>query len=65
MTPEEKLAAFQSALMDLLAEGADADRLRQELSPFGKEYWDWLDALQPRTLDVGHELMQTWGRPTS
>jgi hypothetical protein len=62
--PPEDLAAFQDALLELLAQDLPAEVIRQKLrdDPAFAEFRDYATAMEPRMLAVAVELLKKWGR---
>ena len=60
----EALAAFQAALLDLLAEdpGAEALVARLQADPAGRPFAAHVAAWEPRSLAVAAELFRLWYR---
>lgn len=57
------LARFQSALLDLLHEPLSVDEIRQRLlsDPEFAVYRSYVEAMEPRMLEVAAELTKKWG----
>jgi hypothetical protein len=62
--PPETLAAFQDALLELLAQDLPTEVIRAKLrdDPAFAEFRDYATALEPRMLAVAVELMKKWAR---
>lgn len=64
MQPADDLAAFQAALLTLLAEDLSAEtrsrRLREDAAFAG--YREYVEGFEPRMLAVAAELMKKWGK---
>ena len=66
MQPADDLAAFQAALLALLAEDLPAEtllhRLREDAAFAG--YREYVEGFEPRMLAVAAELVKKWGKQT-
>ena len=62
--PESALAAYQRALLAALHRTSDGDAIARALrgDPALAPFSAWLDACEPRCLEVAAGLAQTWGR---
>jgi len=61
LEPEARLALYQAELLEALAEGVSAEQLSERLRPFGKEFWETLDDLDPAAVETAVELVAKWG----
>jgi hypothetical protein len=65
MPPTDELAAFQAALLDLLAQDLPPEamqrRLREDAAFAG--YQAYVQGFEPRMLAVAVELVKKWGKP--
>jgi hypothetical protein len=64
MPSPEALAAFQDALLGLLAQDLPTEVVRAKLrdDPAFAEFRDYATALEPRMIEVAVELTKKWGR---
>lgn len=64
MPPDDLLAAFQDALLDLLDQGLPVEAVRERLreDPAFAAFRDYAAAIEPRMLEVAGELVRKWGR---
>jgi len=62
--PDDLLAAFQDALLDLLDQGLPVEAVRERLreDPAFAAFRDYAAAIEPRMLEVAGELVRKWGR---
>ena len=64
MQAADELAAFQAALLKLLAEDLSAEtlsrRLREDAAYAG--FREYVDGFEPRMLAVAAELVKKWGK---
>ena len=61
---QHKLAAFQGALLNLLAEDLPSEELRRHLTtdPAFAPYQDYIATFEPRMVEVAAELVKKWGQ---
>ena len=64
MPPDDLLAAFQDALLDLLDQGLPVEAVRERLreDPAFAAFREYAAAIEPRMLEVAGELVRKWGR---
>jgi hypothetical protein len=64
MAPDDGLARFQAALLDLLAEDLPVDLVQHRLHEDAAfvEFRAYVDAFEPRMLTVAMELVKKWGK---
>jgi hypothetical protein len=66
MPPDDELARFQAALLELLARDLPAPALQEHLrdDPAFAGFRAYVDTFEPRMLAVAAELVKKWGRQT-
>ena len=64
MQSPEELAAFQDALLELLAQDLPVERIREKLrdDPVFAAFRDYAAGMEPRMLEVAVELVKKWAR---
>lgn len=64
MSDDERLARFQAALLEILAEPLGARELAVRLAahPDCRPYAEYLATFEPRMLEVASALVKKWGR---
>ena len=64
MASADDLAAFQSALLELLAQELPADVIERRLREDAvfAEFRTYVETFEPRMLAVAAELVKKWGR---
>jgi hypothetical protein len=64
MNDEERLARFQAALLEILAQPLDTEGLARCLAadPDCEPYREYLATFEPRMLEVAAALVKKWGR---
>ena len=64
MPDDERLASFQAALLDLLAQKHPPATIIAQLrsDPQLAEYADYVATFEPRMIEVAIELVAKWGR---
>lgn len=64
MPPAEKIANFQAALLELLAQDLPPDAIHARLrdDPAFADFRAYVSSFEPRMLAVAVELVQKWGK---
>ncbi len=63
--PDEELAAFQAAMLEVLASAPDGEAALRALRerPEAASFLGWLDGCDPRMVTVAGSLLRRWGAP--